>query len=93
MPHIPDRYEVPANLAQGEPRWIRSRFSHGADHTCVEVAFTHRSVRVRDSKDPAGPALSFSQREWEVFLLGVRAGDFGAADADLQVSSPQSVQA
>lgn len=64
-----DRYEVPGDWAQGEPTWIRS-FSHGADHTCVEVAFCRGSVRVRDSKDPAGPALRFSRREWEAFLLG-----------------------
>jgi hypothetical protein len=31
---------------------------------------------IRDSKNPAGPVLSFSKMEWDVFVAGVRAGDF-----------------
>jgi hypothetical protein len=33
-------------------------------------------VLVRDSKVPGGPVLSFTAREWLVFLLGARAGEF-----------------
>ena len=60
--------------------WRRSRFSQGADATCVEVAVEERSVSVRDSKDPTGPVLRFSVAEWRVFLLGVRAGEFEPHD-------------
>ncbi len=45
---------------------------------CVEVADLdpcHRAVR--DSKDPAGPALSVSAAQWSAFTAGVRAGEFG----------------
>jgi hypothetical protein len=34
------------------------------------------AVVVRDSKDPDGPVLRFTTREWEVFLLGVHNGEF-----------------
>jgi hypothetical protein len=33
-------------------------------------------MKVRDSKDPAGPMLTFSAREWDAFLAGVRADEF-----------------
>jgi hypothetical protein len=42
----------------------------------VDVAFTGHDVRVRDSKDPHGPVLIFSTREWQVFLLGVHNHEF-----------------
>lgn len=47
------------------------------NNNCVEAA-TNLSglVAVRDSKDPAGPALAFSPAAWSEFLAGVRNGDF-----------------
>jgi len=44
---------------------------------CVEVAELpsgHRAVR--DSKDAAGPILTFGPSEWAAFTAGIRAGDF-----------------
>jgi Domain of unknown function (DUF397) len=44
---------------------------------CVEVATSpDQRIRVRDSKDPDGPVLRFTQSEWEAFLEGVRNGEF-----------------
>ncbi|WP_322768854.1 DUF397 domain-containing protein [Frankia sp. Cr1] len=60
------------------PPWRRSSFSRGAEMTCVDVAFAPGEVAVRDSKDPAGPVLRFSPREWEVFVRGVRNDEFDA---------------
>jgi uncharacterized protein DUF397 len=44
--------------------------------SCVEVALGGDGVMVRDSKDPAGPVLSFTMQEWVEFLYGVRMGMF-----------------
>lgn len=47
--------------------WTRSSFC--ADGTCVEVAPDNGNrIRMRDSKNPEGLVLSFTQREWKVFL-------------------------
>lgn len=44
---------------------------------CVEVADNLTEiVAVRDSKDPAGPALVFTPHEWACFLAGARDGEF-----------------
>ena len=43
---------------------------------CVEVAQLQGSYFFRDSKDPDGPVLTFTQSEWDAFVSGVRAGDF-----------------
>ncbi|MFD0276827.1 DUF397 domain-containing protein, partial [Kitasatospora sp. NPDC127111] len=44
---------------------------------CIEVALGSVSlVPVRDSKDPAGPALLFPATSWDSFLAGIRSGDF-----------------
>ena len=34
------------------------------------------AVALRDSKDPAGPALVFTRDEWETFGAGVKRGEF-----------------
>lgn len=62
-------------MAQPEPgtrMWRKSTASGPND--CVEVAFAGKSVLVRNSREPAGPWLSFSRAEWMAFLTGVRYG-------------------
>lgn len=55
--------------------WFKSSFSNGSQ-TCVEVRFDGDHVSVRDSKDPAGPILTFTRSEWTAFLHGAAAGEF-----------------
>lgn len=52
-------------------RWKTASFS-GAGHDCVEVAVQGELVEVRDSKDRGGPVLTFSRRQWDVFVNGLR---------------------
>jgi Domain of unknown function (DUF397) len=59
--------------------WRKSTWS--ADGDCVEVAFNAGSVFVRDSKDPAGPVLSFTSSEWAAFLAGARDGEFDMGES------------
>lgn len=54
--------------------WRKSSRSGAAG--CVEVAFIDEHIAVRDSKDPHGPVLLFSAREWTAFVDGVREGEF-----------------
>ena len=55
--------------------WRKSRHSGGSGE-CVEVAPLDEGQRVavRDSKDPAGPALVVSPGEWRSFVARVKAG-------------------
>lgn len=53
--------------------WRKS--SASGTGNCVEVRCGD-TVRVRDSKDPSGPVLTFTLAEWSAFLAGVRAGEF-----------------
>jgi predicted secreted Zn-dependent protease len=55
--------------------WRKSTRSGAAGH-CVEVADSATEVFVRDSKDAAGPVLSFAAPDWTGFIAGVRAGEF-----------------
>ncbi len=52
-----------------EVSWRKSTQS-GADG-CVEVADASGSVLVRDSKDPDGPVLVFTEAEWRAFVDGI----------------------
>jgi hypothetical protein len=57
--------------------WVKSSFS-GPQGNCVEVAqLDDGSVAVRNSRQPAGPALVFTAAEWDAFVAGARAGEFG----------------
>jgi len=52
--------------------WRKSSFSEAG--SCVEVAWMAESVLLRDSKNPAGPVLSFSLNEWHAFLAVLKEG-------------------
>ena len=65
---------IVTNIAPGA--WRRSSYSGGAGN-CVEIASgLPGAVGVRDSKDPAGPALVFSPRTWRAFVAKVKNGGF-----------------
>ncbi|MFF3252001.1 MULTISPECIES: DUF397 domain-containing protein [unclassified Streptomyces] len=51
--------------------WFTSSYSDDQGGNCVEVATTPQRVHVRDSKDPDGPALSFTPAAWAEFLRDV----------------------
>lgn len=67
----------PLNLSGAT--WMKSSHSQGDSGACIEwaPAFTSRgAVPVRDSKDPDGPALTFTSAAWTAFTQGVCSGDF-----------------
>jgi len=55
--------------------FVRSTFRQGA-LACVEVAKVDDTYLVRDSKNPDGAVLSFTEQEWAAFVEGVEAGEF-----------------
>ncbi|MCT2592244.1 DUF397 domain-containing protein [Streptomyces sp. N2-109] len=50
------------------PAWFKSSYSGSNNNDCVEVAAIPGVVRVRDSKDPQGPALALSPAAWAAFV-------------------------
>ncbi|WP_432093904.1 DUF397 domain-containing protein [Streptomyces sp. bgisy100] len=50
------------------PQWIKSSHSGSEGGDCVEVAIGRRTIRVRDSKDPHGPALTLTPEAWTDFV-------------------------
>jgi hypothetical protein len=55
--------------------WRKSSYS-SATGQCVEVAALSDLVAARDSKDPAGTALTFAAKDWQAFITSLRAGWF-----------------
>ena len=66
---------VPAGHLPGA-RWRKSGRS-SAQGNCVELArLPGDGVAVRNSRDPGGPVLVFTDAELDAFLAGVKDGDF-----------------
>jgi Domain of unknown function (DUF397) len=58
--------------------WRKATYSTGNGGNCVEFASNLPGVvAVRDSKDPAGPALLFAPATWAAFCAGLKSGDLG----------------
>ncbi len=52
--------------------WRTSSHS-GANGSCIEVTSpAPGTVAVRDSKDPAGPQLAFTARQWRTFAAALK---------------------
>lgn len=57
--------------------WRKSSYSNGSGGDCVELAnLDSGHCAVRDSKDPAGPVLTFTPAHWSAFTSAVRSSDF-----------------
>lgn len=57
-------------------QWRTSTKSGAAGH-CVEVAFAGPDdIRVRQSHQPDGDVLRFTDAEWDAFVDGAKAGEF-----------------
>jgi hypothetical protein len=54
-------------------RWKQSTYC--ASSSCVEVAHTHRTVHVRDTKDPEGPQLVVPVEAWRELIASIKRGD------------------
>ncbi|MEV5414462.1 DUF397 domain-containing protein [Thermopolyspora sp. NPDC052614] len=56
-----------------EAKWRKSTHSGGNEGNCVEIATNLPGVvAIRDSKNPTGPALTFTPDDWHTFLTRVR---------------------
>jgi len=65
------------HLAQVQ--WRRSSFSNGEDtsDTCVEAAaLPDGRIAVRNSNHPEAGAVSFTRREMNAWLQGIKSGEF-----------------
>jgi hypothetical protein len=52
--------------------WRKASYSSGNGGACIEVGTAPGTVAVRDSKDPAGPALAFAPEGWRAFTDAIR---------------------
>lgn len=76
----------------------------GSRSECVEVTVTfdtsaapHKAgsgklYLMRNSKDPDGPVLAFTEAEWEAFVLGVKDGEFDLPE-DAEVAAGREAPA
>lgn len=57
-------------------QWRRADGPGDTGQGRIEIAFVDDLVGMRDSADPEGPVLVFTQAEWDAFVGGVTDGEF-----------------
>ncbi|TYR38627.1 DUF397 domain-containing protein [Streptomyces parvus] len=59
--------------------WRKSSYSNQDGGACLEIADDFAAVvPARDSKNPHGPALTFTATDWSSFVSAVKDGSVGA---------------
>jgi hypothetical protein len=53
--------------------WRKSSYSGNNGGNCVEAATAARKIAIRDSKDPHGPVLAFTPKDWQRFADRIKA--------------------
>ncbi|MGS2641174.1 DUF397 domain-containing protein [Streptosporangium sp. LJ11] len=62
---------------QSDLTWRKASLSSAEGQNCVEVAaLPGGGQAVRDSKNPTGPVLKFTQSQWNTFINDVKDGEF-----------------
>ncbi|MET9612334.1 DUF397 domain-containing protein [Kitasatospora indigofera] len=56
-------------------RWRKSSYSNNDGGDCIEVDDANPG-RIRDSKDPRGPVLTFTPEALQAFVRAAAAGEF-----------------
>ncbi|MFI6056195.1 DUF397 domain-containing protein [Streptomyces violascens] len=62
-------------VSEAYAAWRKSSYSGGTSGDCLEFSDSCTTcVPVRDSKNPAGPAVVFGPAAWTSFIDGVKGG-------------------
>lgn len=79
IPPTTDKEQTPAVELSAQLRqvtWQKSRYSN-SQGSCVEMGLLPGGdIAVRNSRDPDGPALIYTQAEIQALLRGAKEGDF-----------------
>ncbi|MGP3925440.1 DUF397 domain-containing protein [Streptomyces sp. 8N616] len=59
-------------------QWRKSSYSSDTGGDCVEVAAMPHAIAIRDSKNPDGPALTFTPAAFAAFVTAAATGEFRA---------------
>ncbi|MEU3455956.1 DUF397 domain-containing protein [Micromonospora sp. NPDC006766] len=57
-------------------RAVWQRAEDDTSESAVEVAFVDDLIGMRNSAEPDGPVLVFTQAEWDAFVAGAQDGEF-----------------
>ena len=57
-------------------RAVWQRAEGDSSDSAVEVAFVDDLIGMRNSGEPEGPVLVFTQAEWDAFVAGAQDGEF-----------------
>lgn len=80
-------------LTLGQADWRKSSYSGGTGN-CVEVAGNlPGAVAVRDSQDPAGPALILAPAAWRALTRKVQNGELDLAATVMRLRKHRDAQA
>jgi hypothetical protein len=73
--HSNPSVHIVVDMSNDDLEFRKTHFSSDSAN-CVEFSRGLAAVTLRDSKDPDGPILYFTENEWRAFTRGVKTGEF-----------------
>ena len=69
-----------AHPLKGDFDLTRAHWRSSGEQGRIQVAFVDNLIGMRDSHDPDGPVLVFTEAEWDAFVAGAKDGEFDLPD-------------
>jgi len=77
---VSDERSTVTHPLKGQFDLSRAQWRGSGEQGRIQIAFVDNLIGMRDSRQPDGPVLVFTEAEWDAFVAGAKDGEFDLPD-------------